>query len=216
MKRTHVLVLPVVLMVICVLCGSSGAQDAEMRNRFLLNVDRPFAYIKFDHIGPSTCREESESAPRIWLRLTNNCRIPITVDANGVCDGSPKDEVGVNYEVVRDHPVPGGFAEAAPLHEIESKPKQDRREANLKAEQVPPGTMSDVCSLVTVDPEQGILFSVPANTLSRKWHIEIPFKFDLPRGKGPRDPKNGGEPQMFILYDLWDLPPIARQQLGNK
>ena len=76
--------------------------------------------------------------------------------------------------------------------------------------------MSEVCSLVTIDPEEEILFNVPANTVSKKWHMEIPFEFDLPRGKGSRDPNNGGEPQMVISYGLWDLPPKAQEQLGDK
>ena len=216
MTRNHALLFQVVLIVTSVHGASLRAQNAKMRKEFLVNADRPFAYIKFDHIGPSACQEQGESAPRIWLRLTNNCRIPITVHANGVCDGSPKDEVGVNYEVVPDHPVLEISAEGAPLQEIEPRPNQNGREANSKADQVPPGTMSEVCSLVTIDPEEEILFNVPANTVSKKWHMEIPFEFDLPRGKGSRDPNNGGEPQMVISYGLWDLPPKAQEQLGDK
>ena len=74
----------------------------EARSEFLINVNRPFVFVKFDHIGPSVPRSEDEPNLRIWLPLTNNCRVPILVRANGAPDESPKDEVGVQYEVVRN------------------------------------------------------------------------------------------------------------------
>ena len=81
---------------------------------------------------------------------------------------------------------------------------------------MPRGGMSEVFSSVTLGPNEDVLFSVPANSLSEKWHMEILFEFDLPRGKGLRDPNNGGTPQMVIYYAIWDLPEKVQQQLRNK
>jgi len=81
---------------------------------------------------------------------------------------------------------------------------------------MPRGYMEEVASLVTVGPGEEILFRMPVNHLSKWWHVEIPFEFELPKGKGPRDPLNGGEPNMVVQYSLWDLPPKARTELGEK
>jgi hypothetical protein len=158
---------------------------------FLIDVNRPFVYVKFDHIGPGAPRSADEPNSRIWLRLTNNCRIPILVRANGVPDESPKDEVGLEWRVVPNPTIQG-------IGEITR------------------GYMEEVASLVTIGPEEEILFSMPVNHLSKRWHVEIPFEFELPKGKGLRDPANGGEPIMVVSYSLWDLPPKALTGLGEK
>jgi len=68
-----------------------------------------------------------------------------------------------------------------------------------KEQGVPRGYLFHVASLITIDPGEEILFSLPVNHLNRNWHIEIPFNFELPQGKGPRDPLNGGEPLMAVI-----------------
>jgi hypothetical protein len=57
---------------------------------------------------------------------------------------------------------------------------------------------------------------MPVNHLSKSWHVEIPFEFELPKGKGSRDPINGGIPVMAVQYSLWDLPSKSRPQIGQK
>ena len=89
------------------------------------------------------------------------------------------------------------------------------KKSEAKAEQIPQGYMSEVGSFATINPAKEILFSIPVNHLSKRWHIEIPFEFGVPRGKGPRDPNNGGEPKMVVIYSLWDLPPKAEAEIGK-
>jgi len=60
----------------------------------------PIAYLKFDHIGPGIPRGADEPAQRIWLRLVNNCRLPIVVGTISVPDGSPKGEEQLMNESV--------------------------------------------------------------------------------------------------------------------
>lgn len=66
----------------------------------MIDENKPFVYVRFDHIGAGTQRDEDEPATRIWLRLVNNCRVPIVVTANGVPNESPKEEVGLRYWIV--------------------------------------------------------------------------------------------------------------------
>jgi hypothetical protein len=74
--------------------SKTGGED------FLIDVNRPFVYVNFDHIGPGIPRDTTEPKSRIWVRLRNNCRVDIVVRVNGVPDNRPKDEVGLEYDLV--------------------------------------------------------------------------------------------------------------------
>ena len=78
----------------------ASGQGAGSATTFVIDPNRPFVYLRFDHMGPGIRRSEGEPSSRIWLRLVNNCRVPIIVSTFGVPDGSPKGEIGVMDEVV--------------------------------------------------------------------------------------------------------------------
>jgi hypothetical protein len=210
---------PAFLIVLCVVVTPLLSRSTKPPNKFLVDVNRPFVYLKFDHIGPGAPRSEDEPTFRIWVRLTNNCLIPITVRANGVPDESPKDEVGVQYDVV-PNPKPRGSAwlslPSSATGKSEGDKSRDQKDEQEKEQDVPRGYIFHVASLITIDPGEEILISLPVNHLSRNWHIEIPFDFELPQGKGSRDPLNGGEPVMAVHYSLWDLSPKAQTDLGKQ
>jgi hypothetical protein len=93
-----------------------------------------------------------------------------------VPDGSPEDEVGLFHNVVANPPtygVSGGTA-----LEFGTSPKL--AESHAATASMPDGYDSDVSSTATLDASESLLFSVPLNHLSGKWHIEIPFRFDVP------------------------------------
>ncbi|MGB8979013.1 MAG: hypothetical protein WCC32_15090, partial [Terriglobales bacterium] len=61
---------------------------------------------------------------------------------------------------------------------------------------------------------ESLLFSIPVNHLSRTWHLEIPFRFDLPHKRPSHYEENiGGRPYLMIGYWLSDLPADARKQV---
>jgi hypothetical protein len=195
--------------------ANTRAQKASSESNFVLDENRPFVYIEFDHIGPGARRGEAEPLTRIWLRLKNNCKIPINVRANGVPDGSPAGEVGVMHDVVLDAPTLTITGYKSP-NEEESVPPPDKKQTKKMAEQMPTGYMNEVGSRVTIMPGKEILFSIPINHVSESWHIEIPFEFDLLNGKFPRDPKVSLGPDITISYSLWNLPPEERAKIENK
>ena len=45
--------------------------------------------------------------------------------------------------------------------------------------------------------------------------LKIPFIFKVPAGHCCRDEKVGGEPEMHLRYDLWDLPKAVQDQIKN-
>jgi len=130
--------------------------------------------------------------------------------ANGVPDGSPRDEVGIMHDVVLNPPIRG-----LPLNR-RAVANPDEHTQTAEVEKMPGGYMMDVGSLVTIMPGKQILFSIPINHVSKRWHIEIPFEFDLPKGKGSRDPKVSLGPSMIIEYSMEDLPPEFRAAVEKR
>lgn len=166
---------------------------------FIVDANRPFVYLRFDHAGLIPSGDAGGTEARFWFRLTNNCRVPISVRTFGAPNGGAQDEESVMYDVVR-----------AP----ESQPKRvfnNQKPAPDDPGEMPRGTMFDVSSSDTIGPREQILFSIPATSLDRRWHVEIPFEFELPVGKGPRSETTGGSPEMVLTYYLWDLPEKYRK-----
>src|SRR5215475_5953418 len=48
---------------------------------FVLDKSRPFAYLAFDHIGTAKPNSDGDSPKRIYLRIVNNCQIPLVLKA---------------------------------------------------------------------------------------------------------------------------------------
>src|SRR5882672_1006609 len=70
----------------------------QISDRFVIDASKPFAYIKFDHIADRKQPLPDQSAKGLWLRLVNNCRLPIAVRANGPEPGEPG--VTIEYNVI--------------------------------------------------------------------------------------------------------------------
>ena len=209
-----------VCLALCLSCAGSArlqAQKIGPGKQVVIDENRPFVYIKFDHIGPGEQRSEDEPSSRIWLHLKNNCRIPIQVIANGVPDGSPRDEVGIQHEVVPNPPIRGLVTYSFP---VTPKPlgvaNPEQHTSTAEVEEMPRGYVIDVGSLVTIMPGKDILFSIPINHLSERWHVEIRLEFDLPKGKGSRNPKVSLGPSMVIEYSMEDLPPEFRATVEKR
>jgi hypothetical protein len=67
---------------------------------FLIDPSKPYVYLETDHIGPRKPGNEHEPNTGIYLRLKNNCRLPIIVSTFGGPIGGTDGEVGVMDEVV--------------------------------------------------------------------------------------------------------------------
>jgi len=213
MIKIHPRLILFLLALLCLAAIPLLPQSKRTTNQFVLDPDKFFVYVRFDHIGPGPQRSDDEPPMRIWLHLVNNCRVPIVVTANGVPDESPKDEVGLRYRIVANPSVLG-------LQHLIGKPSGEKdetdRDDNTGAAGMPRNDLIDVMSGITIEPDEAILFSVPLNHVGKHWHIEIPFEFDVPRGKGAHDEKNGGQPVMAVDYGLYDLPPQAQKQISTK
>jgi hypothetical protein len=194
-----------------------GAQSLERRTSFVIEPNRPYVYLKFDHLGPGIPRDEHEPKTRTWLWLVNNCNVGIVVAENGTPDGSPKEEREIMYDVVPTIMANIGLGSFnAKVGEMKPQQGKAGESTSNDSGEIPRGYMGEVGSTERVSPGERILFSVPVNHLSERWHIEIPYTFDLPEGKCCRDADIGGEPKMVIEYSLWDLPPNFRAKIQQK
>lgn len=77
---------------------------SEIRN-FLVDPSKPYVYLEVDHIGPREPHNEKEPNTGIYLRLRNNCRLPIIVSTFGGPTDGTDGEVGVMDEVVLNKTV---------------------------------------------------------------------------------------------------------------
>jgi hypothetical protein len=197
---------------VLLLCSANPASQAQTAERgFVIDASRPYAYVKFDHIGKGVKRSDEEPDLRIWLRLTNNCGLPIMVRTTGVPDGVLEDEEGVMDIIVAIEPPRGP--------EVIGTRRADGtvvgREPFVKAKpgELPHDYWFEVGSRQAIEPGTDLLFSVPINHVGPRWSFEIPFEFDVVNGKYPRDPTVNGFPRMVFPYSMYDLPPDAVREV---
>lgn len=211
-----------VLFTLCILTPFLRSQTDREGITLVRDANRPFVYLRFDHIAQGKQRNEYEPALRVWLHFVNNSNVPIKLRAYGLADGLVPGEVGVMDDVVMDLPmltITSGNPEPEVLNQpISETPdaQANTESGTLSAGRMPSGYTSEVAGVTRVAPGESVMFSVPVDHLgsrSNGWHMEIPFWFSVPEGRGPRDPIIGGEPIMRLHYHYYDLPDEAKAKL---
>jgi hypothetical protein len=220
--------------------AEQGTPADQTAQTFRLDPHRPLVYLKFDHIGQGTRMNDQEPSTRIWLHLINNCRLPIVVDAGGQVEGGLKGEIYVD-NVVRLNPAINGAAVFDSQVEPDSpvisttltdpgQPPNRKNPKNVKPQSKPTGDdeprmpagypSSDVVSTETIMPGSSVLFSVPVNFVTKKWHFEITFHLDsdisdgqIPEGPAFVNLDVRGQVEMTLRYGFWDLPEEHRAEV---
>ena len=129
-----------------------------------IDTTKPYAYIQFDRLGERQPLSENEIACGLWLRLSNNSRIPISVR---VFDPGTSDPgIGLAHEVVKVS-IPAWGAKS------ETDRPPDRSEP-------PVGYLLGVGSRRVVQPGRELLFAIPANHIDARWYLRVQFEFELP------------------------------------
>ncbi len=203
--------------------GQTGVpRKAASHGSFLLDQSKPYVYLEVDHIGAREPRNEEEPNIGIWLRLHNNCAIPIVIRTFGIPPNGSKGEIGVLDNVVLNprQPVGDGVVSygtwpkgmsapdvsavlGAPGTTTKSALSQSgERKAN---DAMPYGYRFPTSSSVALAPGQSVYFSLPRNHVSDSWHVEIPFRFDLKVRSLLRTPDN------FIALYQGDLSGVKAQ-----
>lgn len=162
--------------VFCILALVQWPAKAQQAAKdFVLNESNPYVYLKFDHVGPRTPVISGEAPTGVWIRIVNNCRVPILVPTLGGRNGNG--EITVLDEVVQ----PGQHAVRITAGDLTT----DSAIANTSRNPKPPlgyaDYASDVLSFATIAPGQSLLFSVPFNHLvGGDWYMRVRFFLDIP------------------------------------
>ena len=167
------------LLVVVSVAQSSFGQ--RLSREFIIEQAKPWVYIAFDHVA----EDRGGDSGTLWLRLVNNCRIPIQVQTFQF--GEPNGGVGLNYEVV---PVLGIAEEAPP-------------------QSVPKGYSFHVSSIATIDPGRYQVFRALRQQVSKQWFLEAAFSLLLPT------PKGGVHPRSVVTFGWDDLPVDLRRMATN-
>lgn len=72
-----------------------GQKNNATKDNFLLDDSKPYVYLEVDHIGSRPHSNTNEPDTGIYLRLRNNCRVPIVISTFGGPSGSTDGEIGV-------------------------------------------------------------------------------------------------------------------------
>ncbi len=180
--------LPLVLE--CIIAAAIAQAAQSINYRMVIDTAKPYVYIRFDHLGERKPISEDEMACGLWLRMTNNSRVPISVRTFD--PGTRDPGVGLMHEVVQVV-VPIG----------PQVPPSGR-----EASQPPAGYDLDVGSRTVIRPGQEVLFSVPANHVGPRWYLRVRFELELP-------PTNSGrQPYSLVEYGWADLPATVRSSIG--
>lgn len=175
--------------------------SAQTRDRdFVLDASKPYVYLQFDHIGPRKPIQAGEPSMGLWLRIVNNCVVPIRIGTFSL----PTGEVGIG---VLDEVVPeagGGVRIAAddgavPIEPILPQGGTDKPRPTPKAI-IPEGYSAEVHSTTTIAPGGSILFSAPSNHVGPAWFMRIRFTLAVSR------PEVGGGPYSYLDFFEGQIP----------
>lgn len=165
---------------------AAGTTAQQKSQRFVIDASKPYVYLKFDHIGTREPLSPNEPRTGLWLRLVNNCRVPIIIGIFNPGTGDPG--VGLFDDIVpiRPRTFPG-------------RPREEDSQGSAK-ETRPEGYSSEVFSTTTIEPGENILFSVPINHVSAWWHMRITFNLDVGGAI------YGSEPYNVVSFYWQDIP----------
>jgi len=159
---------------------------------FLIDPSKEYVYLQFDHLGSRERIGGDEVSQGLWIRLVNNCRVPVLVATFNPGTGDPGS--GIYDEVV---PV----AAKGPILHSEGNPKNQLRSSRLTSAKMPKGySLPDTFSTTSISPGESILFSVPANHVNPSWSLEIRFYL------GPSGALFGSGPYSVLTFDWVDIP----------
>ena len=182
------------LIVFILLFGASAHSQDQNQLDFVIDHSQPYAYLKFDHIGPRTPHQDGEIGTGLWLKVVNNCRVPIVFRASG---GLPGDkEATLEDEVVEDEHI-------MQIIYSDQEMKEYERDLKLRKERLrhkPQGYSFEVSGVATVQPGKELLISFPLNHVDEYWFLRVKFALDL-----GRSPLAVG-PFTYLPFYKWNLP----------
>jgi len=182
------------LMMIFVLLFAISAFSQDLKpSDFIIDSSKPFVYLKFNHIGLVKPNPDSTAENYLWLKVINNCRLPIVFSSQGPLPGYPG--VSIEDEVVEQEQ---GIQVISNLDMEDFDKHQELRKERLKHK--PQGYSFEVSGVVHVQPGKEIIVSFPLNHVDDFWYLRIKFAFDLNRSSASLGP------YIYLPFYKWDIP----------
>ena len=180
------------LLSILLIEGQNALPQDQLAQEFVVNHSKPYVYLTFDHIGSRNPVKDGEGETGLWLRVVNNCRIPIVFMSFAMPKGDPG--VGLMDEVVDVEPMIQIFNSA------EEEKEYDRHEELRKLKHKPAGYAFETGGIVRVQPGKDVLFSVPLNHVDDDWFMRVKFALDVGRSSVAVGPFT------YLPFYEWDIP----------
>lgn len=170
------------------LCTPTVPGPGSQTQSFLIDPSKDYVYLKFDHVGPRKPLPSDTTSQGLWLRLVDNCRVPVVVAIFDPGTGDPG--VGLFDEVV-----------TAPIGHVVFHFKGETRPKPVPKPKPPSGySPPDTFSTTTIAPGENLLFSVPLNHVGPSWGMDVRFYLDAV-GDG-----FGSGPYSVVSFDWDDVP----------
>jgi len=188
-----------------IVVATTAAVAQNERQNLVIDSSKPYVYLKFDHIANRKPLYRDESHRGLWLRLVNNCKIPVIVGTFDPGTGDPG--IGIYGEEVVPIGVPrglpGGVGPSGP------SAKRQPQAATALGSKPPEGYSAEVFSTASISPGSDLLFSVPLNHVSPSWYMQITFYLDM-TGSGDES-----DPYSIVCFHWQDIPEKLRANLGR-
>ena len=185
---------PVFLSAVCsgmLLTALLGAAQVKTTG-FLIDSTKDYVYLQFDHLGNRERIGDDAVSKGVWIRLVNNCRVPVIVATFDPGTGDPG--MGIYDEVVPS-------VAKGPLLHLEGGKNAPSQPSKHTVTKMPQGySLPDTFSTTRISPGESILFSVPANHVGPSWSIQIQFYL------APSKEAYGSGPYSVLSFDWVDIP----------
>jgi len=175
---------------ICLALFNLPSLAQEKPSDFVLDHSKPWAYLRLDHVGPRKPVFRGEGQVGIWLRLVNNCRVPFKLFSLGP---GPDDQGVLLLDRVVRPEVGFTISSSIPL-----EPTPEADQTRLPAGYW--GRGSDLPHIVTVNPGEDVLFSVPRDHVGPQWDMRLEFFLDDGRSSVPTGPS------CYVSFSESELP----------
>jgi hypothetical protein len=154
---------------------------------FRISKLHPTVYLTFERTGKREPEYSEESDKGIWLRLHNNTRWPLLLDAYGAggkaFSKGNEHEIGMFYGVEKI-PEPKGQITILPSDIPLSNDTGDKNSKATKTGEseyhdceLPASNWCHVCSRIELGPGKSLLFSLPRETLCDNLMIYIVYEY---------------------------------------
>lgn len=173
---------------------------ANKASSFVIDTSKPYVYLEFDHVARRKPLSQTENSEGLWLRIVNNCRVPIIVATFNPGTGDPG--VGIYDEVIPTL-VKGPYFEGGRAGKKPPSPPPAIRHTP------PEGYTAEVFSTTMIEPGNNLLFSVPLSHVSQSWYLQILFNLDVAGAT------YGSEPESSVSFHWQDIPERIRVNLHH-